>query len=150
LRVLANFPSGKTRREVGVIAGYKHTGGGFNNALGSLRSAGLVAGSDPLRITDAGLTAAGPVDPLPTGRELYDYWSNHPEMGRAEREILRVLYESGQAMSTEEIAPLTISDRGTHYEATGGGFNNAIGRLRTYELIEGSREGLRAVKEFFE
>lgn len=150
LRVLANYPEGKTRREIGVIAGYKHTGGGFNNALGALRSAGYIIGSDPLKITDAGLQALGPVEPLPTGKELFDYWMQHPDLGRAEREILRVLYISKDSMSKEEIAPLTISDRGTPYEANGGGFNNAIGRLRAYELIDGGRSGLQIMKEFLE
>lgn len=136
LRVLANYPDGKTRGEIGVIAGYKHTGGGFNNALGSLRTSGYVYGSDPVKITDAGLQAFGPVEPLPTGKELFDYWMQHPDLGRAECEILRV-YISAKAMSKEEIAPLTISDRGAPYEANGGGFNNAVGKLRAYELIEG-------------
>lgn len=150
LRVLANFPEGKTRREIGVIAGYKHTGGGFNNALGSLRSNGFISGSDPLKITDAGLQALGPVEPLPTGKDLFDYWMQHPDLGRAEREVLRVLYISGKPMSKEDIAPLTISDRGTPYEANGGGFNNAIGRLRAYELIDGGRGELQAANEFFQ
>jgi hypothetical protein len=149
LRVLANYPEGKTRREVGVIAGYKHSGGGFNNALSSLRNNGYIAGSDPVKITEAGLEAYGSVDPLPTGKELFDYWMQHPDLGKAEREVLRVLYISQNPLTKEEIAPLTISDRGTPYEANGGGFNNAISRLRTYELIEGGRE-LQATKEFYE
>lgn len=150
LRVLANYPDGKTRREIGVIAGYKHTGGGFNNALSSLRTNSFVTGSDPVKITDAGLHALGPVEPLPTGKELFDYWMQHPDLGKAECEILRVLYISAKPMAKEEIAPLTISDRGTAYESNGGGFNNAIGRLRAYELIEGGRGELQAAKEFFE
>lgn len=150
LRVLANFPDGKTRREIGVIAGYKHTGGGFNNALGALRGKGFVVGSDPLRITEAGLEAFGPVEPLPSGQELYEYWMQHPELGRAEREILRVLYTTRQAMPKEAIAPLTISDRGMPYESNGGGFNNAVGRLRTYELIDGGRGELKLQEAFFQ
>jgi hypothetical protein len=150
LRVLANFPEGKTRREIGVVAGYKHSGGGFNNALSALRARGYVIGSDPVRITDEGLRAYGPVEPLPTGKELYDYWMQHPDLGRAEQEVLRVLFTYRKSMPKEVIAPLTISDRGTPYEANGGGFNNAISRLRTYELIEGSRGELSAAKEFFE
>jgi hypothetical protein len=53
-------------------------------------------------------------------------------------------------MSKEEIAPLTISDRGMPYEANGGGFNNAISRLRTYELIDGGSGGLEITREFVE
>lgn len=149
LRVLANFPDGKSKREVGVIAGYKHSGGGFNNAVGKLRSLGYVTSGDPLRITAEGLAAHGPVQPLPTGEELFQYWMAHPDLGKAEREILRVLYEArGEALTKEEIAPLTQSDRGGPYEANGGGFNNALGKLRTYELVEGKGD-IRAVAQFF-
>lgn len=35
------------------------------------------------------------------------------------------------------------------YEANGGGFNNALGRLRTLDLIQGSREGLAASDALF-
>jgi len=45
---------------------------------------------------------------------------------------------------------LAISDRGEPYEANGGGFNNALGRLRTYELVDAPRGELCAAKEFFE
>jgi hypothetical protein len=151
LRVLANFPDGKPKREVGVIAGYAHRGGAFNNAVGALRSKGYVMPGEPLRITSEGLAAHGPVKPLPTGDELYEYWLNHPDLGKAEREILRVLVKEarGGEWSKEEIAPATVSDRGTPYEPNGGSFNNAIGRLRTFELIEGKGR-LKAAKGFFE
>ena len=150
LRVLASYPDGKSKRETAVIAGYAHNGGGFNNAVSALRSAGYVDGSDPLRITAAGAAAIGPVDPLPTGEELFKYWSNHSDLGQAEREVLRVLYEAGgQALTKEQIAAQTVSAKGGPYEANGGGFNNAISRLRTYELISGRNE-LAAAKEFFE
>lgn len=150
LRVLANFPHGKPKREVGVIAGYKHNGGGFNNALGALRSAGYIHAGEPLRITKEGLEAHGPVYALPSGEELFNYWSTHPDLGRAEREILRVLYEAGgKELTKETIAAQTQSDRGEPYDPNGGGFNNAVGRLRTYELITG-RGAIRAAREFFE
>lgn len=149
LRVLANFPHGKPKREVGVIAGYKHNGGGFNNALGALRSAGYIHAGEPLRITKEGLEAHGPVYALPSGEELFNYWSTHPDLGRAEREILRVLYEAGgDELTKETIAAQTQSDRGEPYDPSGGGFNNAVGRLRTYELITG-RGAMRAAQEFF-
>lgn len=46
LRVLANFPEGKTRREIGVISGYKHSGGGFGNAVSRLRTYELIEGGN--------------------------------------------------------------------------------------------------------
>jgi len=150
LKVLAGFPNGKSKSGVAVIAGYAHNGGGFNNSVSSLRVAGLIEGSDPLRITPEGVATIGPVERPMSGEEMYGYWMEHPDLGRAEREILRVLWESGgRSMTKDTIAGLTISDRGTNYEAGGGGFSNAMSRLRTYELIEG-RSDIRLAKEFFE
>ena len=128
------------------LAGYAVGGGGFLNALGALRSAGYVDG-DPLYITNAGMEALGKWTPLPTGRALFDYW--HAKLGRAEQEILRVLYEAaGKPMSKDAIAADTVSATGRPYEASGGGFLNAVGALRTLALVEGRGE-LRAADELF-
>ena len=50
---------------------------------------------------------------------------------KAEREILAAL-ASNSPLTKAELAEMT------NYAATGGGFNNALGRLRTLELIVGS------------
>ena len=73
-----------------------------------------------------------------------------PDLGQAEREVLRVLYEAGGASLTkDEVARRTVSAKGTPYEVNGGGFGNALSRLRTYELIS-SRNEIAAAKEFFD
>lgn len=142
LTVLAQYPQGKTKVQVAVIAGYAHTGGSYNNYLSALRSKGFIEGSkDLLRITEAGVEALGAYEPLPTGQELLHFWLG--QLGKAEREILRVL--SGaypNALSKEDLA------REAGYEPSGGGFNNALSRLRTLELISGRGE-LRAAEELF-
>ena len=67
------------------------------------------------------------------GPELIDYWRR--QLGKAERLVLEALVNSyPTALSKAEIAVQT------GYEANGGGFNNALGRLRTLELIEGRGE----------
>ncbi len=59
------------------------------------------------------------------------------ELGLAERKILTVLVNArGQALTKQQVA-----DAG--YEVSGGGFQNALSRLRTLELIAGKGE-LRA------
>jgi hypothetical protein len=146
LNVVATFGSA-TKKKCAVMAGYAMRGGGFNNAVSRLRASGLVMGSDPLEITAEGAAVAQP-KPLPTGKELLDVWMAHPQLGRAEREILRVLWYNGQRMAKESIADLTMSDRGEPYEAEGGGFNNAISRLRSLELIEGKGEFILS-KDFY-
>jgi hypothetical protein len=143
LTVLAQYPHGKPKAKVAVIAGYSHKGGGFNNSLGSLRSKGFIEGSqEHLQITGAGVDALGDFHPLPTGRELAAYWMS--QLGKAERSILDalVLYYPN-AMTKDELG------RYTGYESSGGGFNNALGKLRTLELISGTREALKASENLF-
>jgi hypothetical protein len=57
--------------------------------------------------------------------------------------ILEVLTEAYPAgLNKEELATRA------GYEANGGGFNNALGRLRTLELVQGRGE-LRASDDLF-
>ena len=143
LTALAQYPDGRTKTQVAVLTVYAHNGGGFNNYLSALRSKGFIdGGSDRLRITDGGLDALGDFAPLPTGRDLLDYWLG--QLGKAERLILEQLAAEYPAALTKE----QLAER-TNYEASGGGFNNALSRLRTLELING-RGALRASEDLFE
>jgi hypothetical protein len=143
LTALAQYPRGRTKQQVALLTGYAVTGGGFNNALGALRSKGWIAGQkEHLQLTNAGRDALGAWEPLPTGRALADHWIAH--LPKAERSILEVLLEAYPGSLTKQ-ETATVAG----YEPTGGGFNNALGRLRTLELIEGRSE-LRASETFFE
>jgi uncharacterized protein len=127
------------KRRLGIRSGYAYTGGGFNNALGRCRSMGWVEGSDSISITQAGADVLGPIEPLPTGPALVEHWMG--QLGRAEREILRVLIEAGGApLGKEAIASQATSESGEPYKYDGGGFNNAVGRLRSLGLVEGRGE----------
>jgi hypothetical protein len=141
LAALAQYSQGRSKTQVAILTGYSHKGGAFNNYLSALRSKGFIEGSgDNIRITDRGIST-GPYEPLPTGQALIDYWMN--QLGKAERSILSVLIESyPSALIKEELAALS------GYEASGGGFNNALSKLRTLELIQGRGE-LKATDEFF-
>lgn len=133
LSVLATYgPSAK--RQLALLAGYSARGGGYNNALSSLRTAGLIVGSDPLELTSHGLaTIDGRFEPLPSGPALLDHWTS--KLPKAERAALETLVDAWpDALTKQELA-----DR-TGYSATGGGFNNALSKLRTLELISGSTE----------
>jgi hypothetical protein len=46
------YPDALTKEEVAANAGYEQSGGGFNNALGRLRTLELVLGRGPLRASD--------------------------------------------------------------------------------------------------
>jgi hypothetical protein len=134
LTALAQYPQGRGKVQVAVLTGYAPNGGGFNNYLGALRSRGLIKGDgDKLTITDAGIETLGSWEPLPMGVALIDYWRSR--LGKAERLILETLTQAyPSALTKDEVAA------GAGYEANGGGFNNALGRLRTLELIEGRGE----------
>lgn len=136
LTVLARHPAGRSKIQVAILTGYAHNGGGFSNYLSSLRTRGLLeGGGDCLKITDAGRVALGTLEPLPVGRELLEYWKRHQALGKAERLILDELAR----VSPSALPKAALANR-TGYESSGGGFNNALSRLRTLELVKGSRD----------
>ncbi len=136
LTVLAHYPEGRTMRQVAVLTGYAIGGGGFRNYLGALRSRGLIEGGiEALRITEDGRDALGSIPPLPTGAALFDHW--FAQVSKAEREILCVV----RSAYPKALTPAAIAERTeSKYSPDGGGFRNALGRLRTLELIEGRGE----------
>lgn len=143
LTALAQYPSGRTKQQVAILTGYAVNGGGFSNAVSSLRTKGYLEGeSSRLVITPCGIAALGAFDPLPRGRELLDYWFR--QLSKAERKALE---------SLAEVYPRTLSKSQlaarAGYEANGGGFNNALSRLRTLELIAGRAE-LKASEALFD
>jgi uncharacterized protein len=143
LTALAQYPEGRSKVQVAVLTGYAATGGGFNNYLGALRSRGLIEGDgDRLTISEAGNQALGAWEPLRAGAALIDYWRNR--LGKAERLILEALTQAyPDPMNKEEVAAKA------GYEPSGGGFNNALGRLRTLELVQG-RGKLQASDNLFD
>jgi uncharacterized protein len=133
LTVLAQFPDGRTKRQLAMLAGYSAKGGGFNNSLSSLRTSGLIERGEPIRVTEEGLSALGEWEPLPEGPALIDHWMG--QLSKAESAALRALLDAYPAALTKaEIAAQA------GYEANGGGFNNALSRLRTLQLIDGRGE----------
>lgn len=142
LSALAQYPDGRTKTQVAILTGYAVSGGGFNNAISALRSAGRVEGSgDALRITGHGVDDLGHYDPLPSGDALLSHWLG--QLGKAERAALEVAARAyPRAVSKEELADAA------GYEASGGGFNNALSRLRTLELITGRGE-IKASDDLF-
>jgi len=80
-----------------------------------------------------GLDALGEFEPLPKGQELVNFWG--ARIGKCGRAILEALVEVySNAITRVEIAALT------GYEAGSGSFSNYISKLRTLELINGTKE----------
>lgn len=144
MAALAQYPQGRNKNQAAVLAGYAVNSGGFNNALSALRQAGAIEGSGALmKITPAGLTELGDFELLPRGHDLFQYWFH--KLGRCEREVLRYLWNcNGTETSKESVAT------GAGYAVDSGGFNNALSKLRTLELISGPGSALKASDIFYE
>jgi len=144
LAALAQFGHPKSVRNVAVVTGYAWKGGGFTNAVSALRVAGFIrnVGLGLIEATQIGVEALGDFEPLPTGAALAGHWQ--AQLPKAEREILRVLCaRHPESVTREELASVA------GYAPDGGGFNNALSKLRVLELIEGRGE-LRASDMLFD
>lgn len=144
LSALAQYDGGRTPTQVAILTGYASNGGGFRNYLSALRSRGFIKTDrlGRLATTPEGEAALGPFDPLPTGTALFHHWK--ARLGKAERLILEELVKNyPSTMDVEWLA------KETGYAADGGGFRNALSKLRTLELISGRGE-LKAADEFSE
>jgi hypothetical protein len=129
LSVLAQFPDGRSRSQLAMLSGYSSKSGGFNNALAKLRTAGFINKGALVKATPEGLeTIDGLYEPLPTGRGLLHHWNS--KLGKAERMILAACIDAWpESLTRDQVVELT------GYSGMSGGFNNALAKLRTLELI---------------
>lgn len=144
--MLAQFPAGRTRKQLAVLAGYSAKSSTFRNALGRLRTLGLAtpASVEPIQATEAGMEAAAHVEPLPTGRALFEHWRG--QLKPSERALLDTLYAAWPAgLDRDALA------EAAEYSAASSTFRNALGRLRTLELATPAGiEPIRLSDELFE
>lgn len=143
LQVLATR-NGKntTRPQLGILSGYSSTSGSFSNSLSSLRTKNLITGSDPLSITEDGLFIVGDYEEMPIGKDLQNYW--YSKLGKAEQTILKVLIDAGGEFLNKDV----IGER-SGYSSASGSFSNSLSKLRTLQLIDGSKI-IKAADTFFE
>lgn len=136
--------TGLSAKQLGVRAGLSPGSGTFSTYLAALRSQGYIDGSRSLiQITDAGLAFLGDYDPLPTGRELLAYWLNELG-GGASRMLAAAAAVYPAAMTAEEVG------EAANISAASGTFSTYLAKLRKLELVEGTRDRLRASAELFE
>jgi hypothetical protein len=125
-----------TKPQIGAMTQYSPNGGGFNNSISLLRKQKL--------IVQKGETFAINSEELDRVRELtQDVELNSladwlHTLGKAEREIFRVLKDEPSEVFTKE----SLGER-TGYAPEGGGFNNAISHLCTLGLAEKTDDGVR-------
>lgn len=138
----AQHPGGRTIGQLTTLTGYRNSGG-FKNALSDLRTSGYMTGknTEVMYATDEGIAALGTWEPLPTGDELIEHWIGN--VSGMERVILRTMIDRADEpdWDADGLAAVCINPANNQPYANSGGFKNALSKLRTLELIEGSNTG---------
>jgi hypothetical protein len=132
-----------TRDQLAIFAGYSKKSGHVDNTIGGLRTKGWAEGPGrELAITDAGLAALGEYEPLPTGKDLVDYWL--AKLGAPERKFLTLLIDRyPDPFTRNELADAA------GYARTSGHVDNTLGGLRALGLILGPGSAIVASEELF-
>jgi hypothetical protein len=144
LVALAQRP-GLTNRQIGIRAALSSKSGTFSTYLSKARSNGWIRDeSDRRFITDEGLAALGPYEPLPSGQDLLNHWLSDLGSSGAGR-ILRALADNyPHGMSNEEIG------EAAEISHASGTFSTYMSKLRSLELIQGGRGNVKASEELFD
>ena len=143
LAAVAQYPDGAARDQLTVLTGYKRSS--RDTYLQRLLSRGYVDvnPNGAISVTDGGIAALGDdYEPLPTGRDLRQYWLDRLSGG--ERAILEVLVQAhGKAVTREDL------DEATGYRRSSR--DTYLQRLvsRRLVVVEG-RGAVRASETLFE
>lgn len=139
-------PRDFTKAQVAIATGYSVGSGGFNNSLAELNTRGYIirgerlkANPDAFKEIQASIGNIEPVD--------YNIETFKENLGKCEREVYEVLLDTPHDIfSKEALAAKTPSN----YSPGSGGFNNALARLNTLELIVRERGGVKLNPELLE
>ena len=123
------------KEQLAAWAEYSPNSGGFNNYLGSLRSAGLIEYPEGghVTITDAGRRYAQPGEAPATSEEMLDRAKR--VLGGSEAKLLEILHETREQCSKVELA------EASGFRPNSGGFNNYLGHMRTLGFVEYPQPG---------
>lgn len=119
-----------SRAQVGGVAGYSPSSGGFNNLLGALNTAGLI--TIPLAGRVA-LAENAPYDALTAEEAKAKVYS---VISPPQRKLVDAALEAGDAISRDDLGAAT------GYSPSSGGFNNLIGSLNTLTIFEKPSPGM--------
>ncbi len=128
-------PKAVSTTYLAIMTGYSVKSSSMANALGALRSQGLAEGpGSAIAITEKGVTLYPATEKLPEGEALLVWWKN--KLDKASREILQVFYDAGPRPAGGGITKEDVAER-SGYSATSSSVANALGKLRSLELIDG-------------
>ncbi|HEX3941363.1 MAG TPA: hypothetical protein VHX11_07775, partial [Acidobacteriaceae bacterium] len=123
------------KEQLAAWAEYSPNSGGFNNYLGSLRTAGMIHYPRPgmVAITDEGRKHAAPEDVPATSDEMLDRAKR--VLGGSEGKLLELLHATREATSKTDLA------EAAGFSPNSGGFNNYLGHMRTLGFVEYPQPG---------
>lgn len=147
IRFLAQYPDRQfSKAQVAIATGYSAGSGGFNNALSELNQRGFIIRGGKLQVNQEAIEQiVNTVGHIPEQDYNIETYKNN--LGKCEREIYEVLLQQPEKIFTKE--ELSQSTE-TEYSHGSGGFNNALSRLNTLELIERKNGQIRLNPELLE
>lgn len=140
LTAIAQHAGGCTREQLTVLTAYRRSS--RDTYLQKLRSAGLIDETGNRFIaTSAGVEAIGPsFEPLPTGDALREHWMTTLPAG--EKAVLGVVCGNyPREVSRDDISDATAYRRSSR--------DTYIQKLAARQLVEATREGVRASAQLF-
>lgn len=138
LLALYQYKDGRSRSQISLLTGYSARSSTFGNALSELRVRGFLVDIEDrdVRITETGVAygeRAGFEHIVPSTRDqLRLVWLK--KLGRAERATYEVIESAGG----REVARGFVAEQ-SGYASGSSTFGNALSKLRTMDLIEGSK-----------
>jgi hypothetical protein len=136
-----------TKAQVAIATGYSAGSGGFNNALSELNTRQfIIRESGKLQVNSDAISeiilAAGEIVP-----QEYSVNTFKKNLKKCEAEVYQVLLDHPEKeFSKDELADSTE----TKYSSGSGGFNNALSRLSTLELMQRTNGRMRLNPELLE
>lgn len=125
-----------TKVQIAVMTGYSVTSGGFNNSLSKLRTAGLIQGTNEIKLWRADTSLATEAQ----DEYSIDLWGK--KLPKCEREVFNFLRQyPGAAFAKTEIGERL------GYSPTSGGFNNSLSRLNSLQLIKRFSDGTIGINQ---
>lgn len=141
---LAQRP-GINRRQIAIRAGLSSSSGSFSTYLSKLRTNAWIeeGNNGAFYLSESGLKALGEYDGLPTGADLRNYWLEELGSSGAARILIVLIENHPSELPRDQVGELA----GLSSES--GSFSTYLSKLRTLELITGSRL-LKASDELFD
>lgn len=128
LNILAQFPAGRTRKQLSFLSGYSYKASTYRGAMAGLRAKGYINSGEPIMATPEGIAAVD-IEPLPTGSALLDHWRG--ELSKASVTLLDLMLAAWPD-------PLSRDELGEQsgYSPAASTFRGGMATLRKMDLVE--------------